>query len=125
MLRVWVLADGALLIHEQDSAMRARSSELRVLRSNSGLSEARVETLRELVREEREALNKLQLREVLQSDGRCLHSHLFLVASLIEVHSLVVAVAPTASAAVTTAATATAAITAAVAIAAGRWRSCK
>lgn len=62
--------EGEELIEEGESRARQASSEIRVLRSNTGLAEARVVQLRVLVDEHRELLRKIQRDETQEGEVR-------------------------------------------------------
>ena len=60
--------EGDELIAENERLLRSRTSTVRVLRSEVGMAEARVDALYGIVGEKREELGKMHLSEMLHSD---------------------------------------------------------
>jgi len=63
--------DGAAIVSAEESAMRQRASELRVLRTDAGTAEARVAELRRIVLDRRQQLGRAEVSKVLEGEERC------------------------------------------------------
>ncbi|KAJ1401503.1 hypothetical protein B484DRAFT_437798, partial [Ochromonadaceae sp. CCMP2298] len=61
--------DGLALLRENQALLRGRGSAVRVLRSDAGLAEARVQALREAVGEAEGNLGRMRLSEVLENEN--------------------------------------------------------